>query len=168
MARPTDGTHSGAMITRRHMIGGIAAGFAMSVPTASFGAYRVTHTDDEWRELLTPDQFAVLRQGATEDAYSSLLVDEHRRGTYACAGCGLNLFSAYAKYESHTGWPSFTAPLRNAIGTKTDKSGHEVRTEMHCMQCGSHIGHLFDDGPPPTHRRYCANGFALFFKPASA
>ena len=154
------------MITRRHLVTAVVVGFAMGRPSAAFAAYKVTHSDDEWRELLTPDQYSVMRQGTTEEPYTSALLNEHRRGTFACAGCGQKLFSAYAKYDSHTGWPSFTEPLRHAIATRTDLSERQVRKEVHCTECGCHIGHVFDDGPRPTGLRYCMNGIAMTFNPA--
>jgi peptide-methionine (R)-S-oxide reductase len=125
----------------------------------------VTHTDTEWRRLLTPTQYEILRQGGTEPPYSSPLNDEHRQGVFSCAGCNLALFSSSTKFDSHTGWPSFWAPLDHAIGTETDTSFGMVRTEVHCRRCGGHLGHVFDDGPPPTGLRYCMNGLALAFHP---
>lgn len=127
----------------------------------------ITRTEAEWRKVLTPAQFRVLRQHGTERAGSSPLNREHRRGTYHCAGCDLALFSSDAKFESGTGWPSFTMPLDRAIGTSVDRSFFMVRTEVHCRRCGGHLGHVFDDGPPPTGKRYCMNGAALIFKPAA-
>ena len=127
--------------------------------------FEVTHTDADWRKLLTPAQYAVLREHATERAYSSPLNKEKRRGTFACAGCDLDLFSSATKFESGTGWPSFWAPLDKAVGTTTDRSIGMERTEVHCRRCGGHLGHVFDDGPKPTGLRYCMNGAALTFKP---
>ncbi len=126
--------------------------------------FAVTHTDAEWRKLLKPDQYAVLRKSATERPFSSPLDHEKRAGTFACAGCDLPLFSSKTKFDSGTGWPSFWAPLDNAIGTTDDRSYGMVRTAVHCRQCGGHIGHVFKDGPPPTHLRYCMNGLAMTFK----
>lgn len=128
------------------------------------GAFEVTKTETEWRKLLTPEQYRVLRKHDTERPGSSPLNDEHRAGTYHCAGCDLPLYSSAAKFESRTGWPSFTAPLPNAIGTSIDRSLLEVRTEVHCRRCGGHLGHVFPDGPPPTGQRYCMNGVAMQFK----
>jgi peptide-methionine (R)-S-oxide reductase len=135
---------------------------------AAPGRYAVTHTDAEWRKLLTPDQYAVLREADTEHPYSSPLNGEHRSGIFACAGCGLNLYSSRTKFDSHTGWPSFWAPLPNAISTQKDWTLAMLRTEVHCSRCGGHLGHVFDDGPPPTGLRYCMNGLALTFKPGAA
>jgi peptide-methionine (R)-S-oxide reductase len=132
------------------------------------GTFAVTYTDDEWRKLLTPQQFAVLRMSATERPFTSPLLHEKRRGNFACAGCDLDLFSSTTKYDSRTGWPSFWAPLENAVGTTRDTSFGTVRTAVHCSRCGGHLGHVFDDGPKPTGLRYCMNGVALTFKPVDA
>lgn len=129
--------------------------------------FEVTKTQAEWRRTLTPDQFRILRKHDTEWAGSSPLHAEHRSGTYHCAGCDLALYSSKTKFESGTGWPSFTAPLDNAIGTSVDRSLLATRTEVHCRRCGGHLGHVFDDGPEPTGKRYCMNGAAMIFKPAS-
>lgn len=143
----------------------VAAGFA----TASRGAraagkpYEVAFSDAEWHARLRPDQYAVLRQSGTELPESSPLDHETRPGTYACAGCALALFDAKTKFDSGTGWPSFYAPLPNAIATTTDRSLLETRTEVHCRRCGGHLGHVFEDGPKPTGLRYCMNGVALAF-----
>ena len=131
-------------------------------------AFEITRTEAEWREVLTPAQFDVLRDHGTERPGSSPLNDEHRPGTYRCAGCDLPLFSSDTKFESRTGWPSFTAPLPNAVGTSEDRSLFEVRTEVHCRRCGGHLGHVFDDGPAPTGKRYCMNGAAMTFAPAQS
>jgi peptide-methionine (R)-S-oxide reductase len=149
------------VVARRHVLSFAAA-------AAAKGAYPVTHTDAEWRKLLTPDQYAVLRQAATERPYSSPLNDEHRSGTFACAGCGQDLYSSRTKFDSHTGWPSFWAPLPHAVSTQNDWSLGMLRTEVHCSRCGGHLGHVFDDGPPPTGLRYCMNGVAMTFKPGPA
>lgn len=129
-------------------------------------AFEVTRTDAEWRRLLTAAQYEVLRRHGTERAFTSPLDREKRRGVFACAGCGLDLFASETKYDSGTGWPSFYAPLPNAVGTKPDYSLIVPRTEVHCRRCGGHLGHVFRDGPPPTGLRYCMNGVALVFKPA--
>src|SRR5262249_55312663 len=127
--------------------------------------FRVSYSDEEWRKRLNPRQYAVLRHAATEYPYSSPLLDEERPGVFACAGCGLDLFSSETKYESGTGWPSFWTPLENAVGTTKDTSLGVTRTAVHCAQCGGHLGHVFTDGPPPTGLRYCMNGVAMVFKP---
>lgn len=138
------------------------------VRSAEPPAFEVTKTDAEWRRILTKEQYEVLRKDGTERSGASPLNAEHRAGTYHCAGCDLPLYSSQTKFESGTGWPSFTAPLPNAIGTSVDRSLFAERTEVHCRRCGGHLGHVFDDGPPPTGKRYCMNGAALLFKPQGA
>jgi peptide-methionine (R)-S-oxide reductase len=128
-------------------------------------AFEITYTEAEWRTKLTPAQFYVLREHGTERAGTSPLNGEKRAGTFVCAGCELPLFSSATKYESGTGWPSFWAPLDNAIGTSVDNSWFMTRTEVHCRRCGGHLGHVFEDGPPPTGLRYCMNGVAMAFVP---
>ncbi len=123
-------------------------------------------TDAEWRRRLNPQQYAVLRGHSTERPGSSPLDGEHRRGIFACAGCGQPLFSSTTKFESGTGWPSFFRPLPRAVGTSTDRSLGAARTEVHCARCGGHLGHVFPDGPPPTGQRYCMNGVAMTFRAA--
>lgn len=130
------------------------------------GAFDVERTEAEWRVLLTPAQYAVLREEDTERAGSSPLNDEHRKGIYHCAGCDLPLYSSDAKYESGTGWPSFFTPLPDAVATRADWSILGKRTEVHCRRCGGHLGHVFNDGPEPTGKRYCMNGLALVFRAA--
>jgi peptide-methionine (R)-S-oxide reductase len=127
--------------------------------------FAVTKTDEEWRRQLTPEQYQVLRHHATERPGSCALLHEHRAGTFTCAGCGQPLFRAARKFESGTGWPSFFAPLEGAVGTSVDRSSFMERTEVHCSRCGGHLGHVFEDGPPPTGLRYCINGVALEFEP---
>lgn len=145
--------------------------------TVSFGAlasgrmaraesFEVTLSDAEWQARLSPEAYQVLRHEATERSGSSPLDQEKRAGVFHCAGCDLPLFSSETKYDSGTGWPSFWQPLDHAIGTKDDSSLFTTRTEVHCRRCGGHLGHVFDDGPEPTGKRYCMNGVALVFKPA--
>jgi peptide-methionine (R)-S-oxide reductase len=124
-------------------------------------------TEDEWRRELTPEQFRVLREHGTERPGTSPLNKEHGEGTFRCAGCGRPLFSSATKFDSGTGWPSFWAPLENAVATSQDRSLFMTRTEVHCAACGGHLGHVFEDGPQPTGLRYCMNGVALTFDPDS-
>ncbi|WP_323013058.1 peptide-methionine (R)-S-oxide reductase MsrB [Devosia sp.] len=130
-------------------------------------AYEVTRTDAEWRDRLTPEQYRVMRGHGTEPPGSCALLHEKRAGTFSCAGCDTPLFRSGLKFESGTGWPSFNDPLPGAVATTTDTSHGMVRTEVHCARCGSHLGHVFPDGPPPTGLRYCVNGVALNFVPES-
>jgi peptide-methionine (R)-S-oxide reductase len=130
--------------------------------------FEITKTEEEWKAVLTPGQFAVLREEDTERPFTSALLEEKRKGTYACAGCDLPLYASETKYESGTGWPSFFDVLPNAVGKKEDNTLFTTRTEVHCRRCGGHIGHVFDDGPKPTGLRYCMNGVALKFVVASA
>jgi peptide-methionine (R)-S-oxide reductase len=125
-------------------------------------------SDADWRKRLTPQQYDVLRKHGTERAGTSPLNREKRKGTFACAGCDLPLFSSDTKFESGTGWPSFYAPLPDAVDTKQDRSFFMARTEVHCSRCLGHLGHVFDDGPPPTGLRYCMNGVAMKFAPQAA
>jgi peptide-methionine (R)-S-oxide reductase len=129
--------------------------------------FEITKTEAEWKALLAPEQYAVLREENTEPPNSSPLLDEHRKGAFACAGCDLPLYSSDTKYDSGTGWPSFFDVLPNAVGKKEDNTLFSTRTEVHCRRCGGHLGHVFDDGPPPTGLRYCMNGLALKFVPAA-
>lgn len=128
----------------------------------------IRKTDAEWRALLTPAQYDILRREGTEPAGSSPLLNEKRAGEYQCAGCGLALFTSDMKYESGTGWPSFFATIPGRVATKRDFKMILPRTEYHCARCGGHQGHVFDDGPPPTGKRWCNNGLALRFVPAPA
>jgi peptide-methionine (R)-S-oxide reductase len=156
------------MMTRRCFLIGGPVGLAVLGMREGFAApaeFEVTKSDAEWRKILTAEQYAVLRHEVTERPFSSPLDKEKRRGTFACAGCGLDLFSSATKFESGTGWPSFWKPLDNAVGIKHDYSLGMIRTEVHCRRCGGHLGHVFDDGPKPTGLRYCMNGVAMVFKP---
>ena len=128
-------------------------------------AYEVTKTDAEWRKILSPQAYTVLRHADTEMPGTSKLLNEHRKGIFSCAGCALDNFSSQTKFESGTGWPSFWKPLPNAVANSDDTSLGMDRTEVHCRRCGGHLGHVFDDGPKPTGLRYCMNGVALSFRP---
>ncbi|MGF1535519.1 MAG: peptide-methionine (R)-S-oxide reductase MsrB [Elainellaceae cyanobacterium] len=130
--------------------------------------FEITKTEDEWREILTPQQFRILRQHGTERPGSSALNSIHEAGTYTCAGCNNPVFPSETKFDSGTGWPSFYAPIEGGIGTSVDRSWLMERTEVHCDRCGGHLGHVFGDGPQPTGKRYCINGAALQFVPASS
>ena len=135
-------------------------------PAKAAEKFEVEKTDAEWRAQLTPQQYEILRKHGTERPWSSPLLKEHRKGVFACAGCGLPLFSSDTKFESGTGWPSFFRPLPHAVVTRTDRTLGMERTEVLCRRCGGHLGHVFDDGPKPTGLRYCMNGLALTFRPA--
>ncbi|MBX2804993.1 MAG: peptide-methionine (R)-S-oxide reductase MsrB [Hyphomicrobiales bacterium] len=162
------------MLSRRDLLAGITA---MSAPMLAIqasgvvraeteGQFEISRTPEEWRKILTGEQFYILREHGTERPYSSPLNDEKRVGLYHCAGCDLPLYSSETKYDSGTGWPSFWQPLENAIGTSEDRSFWLlVRTEVHCRRCGGHQGHVFDDGPAPTGLRYCMNGDSMTFRP---
>ena len=162
--------HESIWIDRRALLGTIGLGAAWLVLAASPGQgrarFEVVRTPAEWRRLLGPRRYAILREAGTEPPFSSPLDKERRRGIYSCAGCGLPLFSSAAKFDSRTGWPSFFRPLPNAIVTRPDRSLLMTRTEVLCRRCGGHLGHVFDDGPRPTGLRYCMNGLALRFRPA--
>ena len=167
---------SDSPISRRAFLGSAAAvavaagaGFVVFGKRGAAEAaerFEVTKTPAEWRRLLGAQRYAVLREAHTERAGSSPLDREHRRGTFLCAGCDLPVYSSAAKFDSGTGWPSFTRPLPNAVRTRPDRVLFVLRTEVHCRRCGGHLGHVFDDGPPPGFKRYCMNGVAMNFIPA--
>jgi peptide-methionine (R)-S-oxide reductase len=166
------------MITRRSLLkSSVALAMAAAIPgvlmtgieqALAAAGDKVTLTDAEWRKLLPPDAYEVLRHADTERPFTSPLLEEHRTGTFACAGCGLPLFSSKTKFDSGTGWPSFWQPLDNAVITKGDDAFGMIRTAVECRRCEGHLGHVFDDGPPPTGLRYCMNGIALKFVAAAA
>jgi peptide-methionine (R)-S-oxide reductase len=144
----------------------LTASIAAGAPGTPPKTFEVDHTDAEWRQLLTPQQYAVLRTAATEQPYSSPLNDEHRSGTFGCAGCAQDLFSSTTKFDSGTGWPSFWKALGGAVLEQSDNGLGMARTEVLCSRCGGHLGHVFNDGPQPTGLRYCMNGVALRFRSA--
>lgn len=156
------------MMTRRTILslGSMWAALRTASPALAEEVFEVTKSEAEWRVLLTPAQYAVLREQETERAGSSPLNDEHRKGTFFCAGCDLALYASDTKYDSGTGWPSFWKPLPDAIATRSDWGILGKRTEVHCRRCGGHLGHVFNDGPEPTGKRYCMNGLALVFRAA--
>ncbi len=159
------------MTTRRMLLQGTASALAclgVRIPRLRAATSTVEHTVAEWHSLLTPERYAVLRRSGTERPYSSPLLAEHRRGTFACAGCDRSLFSSDTKFDSGTGWPSFWAPLDGAVDRQGDDSLGMERTAVNCSRCGGHLGHVFDDGPKPTGLRYCMNGVAMRFAPAAA
>ena len=143
------------------------ARIAFSGPSdKSAATFEITRTDEEWKRLLSPEQHYVLRQHGTERAGTSPLDREKRRGTFTCAGCGQDLFASETKFDSGTGWPSFFQPLEGKVETSEDNTFFMRRTEVHCANCGGHLGHVFEDGPKPTGLRYCMNGIAMKFRPA--
>ena len=164
------------MVGRRKLVllGSVAAVAALSAKAlrparpafAAAQKFEVTHSDAQWRQLLTPAQYNILREQGTEPPFTSPLLNEHRKGVFNCAGCALPLYSSATKFDSGTGWPSFWQPLANAVQTSDDSSMGMDRTEVHCRRCGGHLGHVFPDGPPPTGLRYCMDGLALTFTPS--
>lgn len=163
-------------MNRRALLLGVAGAAVAAAGSASTWSWRIVgdaraegfeivKSDEEWRKILSEAEYQVLRQEDTERPFTSDLLHEKRDGTFTCAGCDLPLFSSTTKYESGTGWPSFWEPLPDAVATRTDYKLFLARTEVHCRRCGGHLGHVFDDGPPPTGQRYCMNGIALDFVP---
>ena len=158
-------------LPRRRLLSWLGASVAIpvlaacgSAGSAAAKAYPVAYSEAEWRRRLTARQFAVLRQSTTEAPGSSTLLGEHRSGTFICAADGNPLYASSTKFDSHTGWPSFWRPLPGAVLTKTDWEVGYPRTEVHCARCGGHLGHVFNDGPAPTGKRYCMNGDAMLFR----
>lgn len=166
------------MMTKRNfLLAGFSAGAAAlagglrggdKATAEAVETFEVTKSEEEWRKLLTPAQFSVLRKEGTERPNTSPLLNEKRAGTYDCAGCALPVYSSETKFESGTGWPSFYEAMPDAVGYREDNSLFMTRTEVHCRRCGGHLGHVFDDGPPPTGKRHCINGVALGFTPTGA
>ena len=163
-------------IDRRTFVGGAGAAAVAAVGVALLGrgseasaeTFEINLTPEQWRRRLSPAQYSVLRERATERAWTSPLNGEHRRGTFVCAGCGLPAYRSQDKFDSGTGWPSFIRPIRGAVRTRADTTYGMIRTEVYCRRCGGHLGHVFNDGPPPTGQRWCMNGVALRFVAARA
>ena len=162
------------MIDRRILLATVAGLFGLgalrwlrAAPARAAEKFEIEKTEAEWRAQLTSQQYEILRRQGTEPPWTSALLKEHRKGVFACAGCDLPLFSSETKFDSGTGWPSFYQPLDNAVGTTEDRTFGMARTEVHCRRCGGHLGHVFDDGPKPTGLRYCMDGLALVFHPAT-
>jgi peptide-methionine (R)-S-oxide reductase len=158
------------MIDRRILLATTAGLFGFAAlrwlrgePAHAAEKFEIEKTDEQWRAQLTPQQYEILRKEGTERPWTSPLLKEHRKGTFACAGCDLSLFASETKFESGTGWPSFYQPLQNAVRTTEDRTFGMKRVEVHCRRCGGHLGHVFEDGPKPTGLRYCMDGFALQF-----
>jgi len=169
-ARPSAALSRRGLLLGTLLLGALAGcssprdAIAAGSPDTSGDRFKVSHTDAEWRKLLTPEQYGVLRTAGTERPFSSPLDDEHDAGIFTCAGCALDLFSSTTKFDSGTGWPSFWQAIDDAVLEKQDSTMGMTRTEVLCSRCGGHLGHLFDDGPKPTGRRYCMNGVALTFR----
>ncbi|QIG54122.1 peptide-methionine (R)-S-oxide reductase MsrB [Altererythrobacter sp. BO-6] len=164
---------NGPIASRRQLLVGLSAGAAIPVlaacgsSPAEARSFPISLSEAEWRKRLTKDEYRILREAGTERPYSSPLNSEKRSGTFVCAGCGNELYSSRTKYDSKTGWPSFWAAIdKGAVGTSTDYKIGYPRTEVHCADCGGHLGHIFSDGPKPTGQRHCINGLALDFRPA--
>lgn len=161
-------------VTKRGFLGGASATLGALLLGAGCSTeavaetFEVTRSEEQWRRLLTPAQYRVLRDEGTEQAGSSPLNQEHRSGAYLCAGCNLPVYRSQDKFESGTGWPSFVRPIQGNVRTRPDNTLLTTRTEAHCRRCGSHLGHVFEDGPPPTGQRWCMNGVAMRFAPARA
>jgi peptide-methionine (R)-S-oxide reductase len=166
MVEPT--TRRGFLIAGGAMTALLATGCGWRSDARAAERFEVMKSPAEWRRELGPKRYAILREAGTERAGSSPLDEENRAGRFVCAGCALPLFSSKAKFDSGTGWPSFFAPLPDAVATKPDPGLFGNRTEVHCRRCGGHLGHVFDDGPRPTGKRYCMNGLAMRFAPGAA